>query len=70
MFDMVDGKLFFDADERLMLLGLLLENVGRRRSGATRKPGRLARSRGATGLTVLADWSRPAQYVRQRSSYR
>ena len=26
--EMIDGKLLFDDDERLMLLGLLLENVG------------------------------------------
>ncbi len=26
--EMIEGKLLFDDDERLMLLGLLLENVG------------------------------------------
>ena len=27
-FEMIDGKLFWDEGDRLMLLGLLLENVG------------------------------------------
>ena len=27
-FEMFDGKLFLDQEERLMLLGLLLENIG------------------------------------------
>ena len=27
-FEMMDGRLFFDDEQRLLLLGLLLENVG------------------------------------------